>query len=168
MRSEERKCDCDKEEQQRKPFCAALLLLLVALAGEQTYIAGRSVYSTVLLDVNPGVEITVNQKQMVLGVKGRNADGEKSIAGMNFANSSLEVTVNALIGSMLRKGYLSELANSIPVSVESGDAAMGEALQRELLRDIRRCFRITASAARSSARRWKGPKGCRRWRAIAM
>lgn len=55
---------------------------------------------------------------------------------MNFKGSDLDVAVNALIGSMLRCGYLSEITNSILVSVDSSDAAQGEALQKRIAAEI--------------------------------
>ncbi len=45
---------------------------------------------------------------------------------------SLDVAVNAIIGAMLQAGYLDEARNSILVSVESGDAARGAALEQEV------------------------------------
>ena len=48
---------------------------------------------------------------------------------MELEGSSLEVAVNALIGSMLQNGYLDELRNSILVSVTDGDAARASTLQ---------------------------------------
>lgn len=55
---------------------------------------------------------------------------------MDFSGSSLDVTVNALIGSMLRNGYLNENANSILVSVDTRDAAKGSALREKLAGEI--------------------------------
>lgn len=59
----------------------------------------------------------------MLRVNALNEDGRIVLGDMNFSGSSLDVTVNALVGSMLRNGYLSELANSILVSVDNGDPA---------------------------------------------
>lgn len=48
---------------------------------------------------------------------------------MDFTGSKLDVTVNALIGSMLTNGYLDELRNSILVTVSDGDASRASTLQ---------------------------------------
>ena len=40
---------------------------------------------------------------------------------MDFSGSSLDVAVNAIIGSMLQNGYLNELANSVLISVDNND-----------------------------------------------
>ena len=117
-------------------LAAVLVLAVAGVVGMQTYQAVYGVASTVSLDVNPSIEIQVNQKDRVLDVKPLNEDGAKVVGDMDFQGSDLDVTVNTLIGSMLRNGYLTELANSILVSVESGDPARSAALQEELSREI--------------------------------
>ena len=42
------------------------------------------------------------------------------------------MAVNAIIGSMLQKGYLGDTQNSVLVSVENDDAARGEQLQQKV------------------------------------
>lgn len=117
---------------------AAILLLVGGAAGIQTYNTNHSVASTVLLDVNPSVEIQVNKNERVLNVIAHNEDGKKIIGDMDFEGSNLDVTVNALIGSMLTNGYLSEIANSILVSVDGRDAEKNAALQARLTEEINR------------------------------
>lgn len=115
---------------------AALLLVVGAGFGWNTYQTNYAVASTVSLDVNPSVEITVNQKERVLDVTALNADGSKILAGMDFEGSDIDVTINAIIGSMVRHGYLSELNNSILLSVDSKDADKGAALQNKLTKEV--------------------------------
>lgn len=88
------------------------------------------------LDVNPSVEIQVNRKDQVLEVTPLNEDGKRVIGDMDFSGSDLDVTVNALIGSMLQNGYLSELANSILISVDNDDAQRGAELQEQLTQEV--------------------------------
>lgn len=123
---------------------AALVLLAGGLTGYLVYHNNHAVASTVSLDVNPSVEIQVNGKEKVLAVNALNEDGRTVIGDMDFTGSSLDVTVNALIGSMLREGYLSELANSILVSVDSGNAAEGAALQQKLSAEIQTLLETNA------------------------
>lgn len=117
-------------------IAAAAVLLVGGGAGFAVYNNNYKVASTISLDVNPSVEITANKKEDVLAVTALNDDGRKIIGDMDFSGSSIDVTVNALIGSMLREGYLSDLANSILISVEDDDAARGAALQKKLADDI--------------------------------
>ena len=117
---------------------ACLVLLLGGGFGWNTYRLNHRVAATVSLEVNPSVQITVNEKERVLEVKALNRDGEIVIGDMDFSGSDINVVVNALIGSMLRNGYLNELANSILISVDNEDPAKGAALQEKLTKEVNR------------------------------
>ena len=117
-------------------IAAAFLLLIGGMAGFRTYRANYSVASTVSLDVNPSIEIQVNKKEEVLAVNPRNEDAQIVVGDMDFKGGNLDVAVNALIGSMLRNGYLNELANSILISVDNQDPAKSTELQERLANEI--------------------------------
>ena len=59
---------------------------------------------------------------------------------MDLTDTDLDVAVNALIGSMLQNGYLSDLQNAILVSVENQDAARSAQLQQHLTDTINSVF----------------------------
>lgn len=116
---------------------AAALLLVVGLGlGAGAYRQANAVTYSVTLDVNPSIELKLNHKDKVVEVTARNADGEKILDGMDLKNSDLNVAVNALLGSMLRNGYLTEAANSILVSVESTDPQQSAALQQQVAQAV--------------------------------
>lgn len=117
-------------------IAAALALVIGLGAGIGTYQTSHAVASTVSLDVNPSIEIKVNKNEKVLDVIPLNEDAKIVIGDMEFDRSDLDVTVNALIGSMLRNGYLNELANSILVSVDDDDAQRGKLLEERLALEI--------------------------------
>lgn len=113
---------------------AAAFILVLGIAG--IYNANYTVASTVSLDVNPSVEIQANRSDKVLAVTANNRDGQIILGDMDFEGSDLDVAVNALIGSMVRNGYLTELANSILISVDSNDPARSEELELRLAQEI--------------------------------
>ena len=115
---------------------ACLLLVFGGGFGLSTYQFNHRVASTVSLEVNPSLQIMVNGKDRVLEVKALNQDGEIVIGDMDFSGSDINVAVNALIGSMLRNGYLNELANSILISVDNEDPEKGAALQGKLTEEV--------------------------------
>lgn len=125
-------------------IAAAAVLVIGAGAGYAVYSSNYKVASTISLDVNPSVEITANKKEDVLSVTALNDDGRKIIGDMDFSGSSIDVTVNALIGSMLREGYLTDLANSILISVEDDDANHGAALQKKIADDVNAILQVNA------------------------
>lgn len=118
------------------PIAAAFLLVFTGAFGVWQFQAGRAVASTVSLDVNPSIEIKVNKNEKVLAVEPRNEDAKTIIGEMDFKGSNLDVAINALIGSMLQKGYITELANSILISVDNKNAAEAARLQEKLSAEI--------------------------------
>lgn len=114
-------------------IAAAFVFLIAGVVGVTLSTAGNKVYTTVSLDVNPGIEIEVNKNEKVLSVTPLNDDARIVVEGLDFKDSSLNVAVNALVGSMLKHGYLNELANSILVSVEgSNSLALRQKLSNEI------------------------------------
>ena len=140
-----------KKKNRFVPIAVAAALVLVCLGGYLGYSYGSAadpgvtgsivepsaapdaaVDSIITLDVNPSLNIIVDAADKVLEVQPLNDDAKTVIGTMDFAGSSLEVTVNALVGSMLVNGYLDDIRNSILVSVANGDAAKAESLQQQV------------------------------------
>ena len=113
-------------------LCVVCLLFIGGLYYNNNY----KVTSKVGIDVNPSVELKINQKEKVLEVIANNEDGKKIISDMDLKGSDINVAVNALIGSMVKNGYITELANSILISVENNDTEKAESLRQEILSQI--------------------------------
>ena len=142
VQNEKRQVVVMQEKKARKPHSKAAMLLAagvilaLGLGGIGSYRTNQAVAAVVALEVNPSVEINVNKKERVLNVRPLNDDGAKIIGDMDFSGSTLEVTVNALIGSMLQNGYLNEMANSILISVDNKNDADGALLQQKLTQEV--------------------------------
>ena len=113
-------------------LCVVCLLVIGGLYYNNNY----KVTSKVGIDVNPSVELKINKKEKVLEVIANNEDGKKIISDMDLKGSDINVAVNALIGSMVKNGYITELANSILISVENNDNTKAETLRQEILNQI--------------------------------
>lgn len=113
-------------------IAAAIVLVVAALSVFGVYMNNSAVNAVVALDVNPSVEIKLNAKEKVIEVVPLNKEAETIIGTMNFKNSDLTVTVNALVGSMLRNGYLTDITNSILVTVDGKDHAKNTELQAKI------------------------------------
>lgn len=113
-----------------------MIIVLSGIIGFRIYKVNYDVASTVSLDVNPSIEIQVNEKNRVLDVVPMNEDGKTIIGEMDFRGNGLDVTVNALIGSMLKNGFISEISNSILVSVDSDDPEKSVSLREMLAAEI--------------------------------
>ena len=116
-------------------IAAALVLCVGGFAGYSAY-TNLAVDSVIELDVNPSIELEVNSKERVIAVKPLNEDAQIVVGDMDFKGSDVDVAVNALIGSMLRNGYINDMANSILLSVNNDDPAKGAELQSRLSEEI--------------------------------
>ena len=117
-------------------IAAAVCLVFAGGFGVNRYNLANAIESVITVDVNPSIEISVNAGEKVLDVNPLNDDAKLIVGGMDFKGSSLEVTLNALIGSMLRNGYISEAKNSILLSVDNANKAKGEELKTKLTAEI--------------------------------
>ena len=127
------------EKKRKLPIMATISTLCVVcllFIGGLYYNNNYKVTSKVGIDVNPSVELKINQKEKVLEVIANNEDGKKIISDMDLKGSNINVAVNALIGSMVKNGYINELANSILISVENNNNQKAESLRQEILNQI--------------------------------
>lgn len=119
------------------PVAAAMILLAGAWFGYATY----ATQAVIAFDVNPGIELSVNQKEKIVRVKPQNEKGETLIGDMNLKGVDLDVAVNALIGAMVRNGYISEIKNSILITVDSRNPERGARLQKRLSEEVNELLR---------------------------
>ena len=115
---------------------AACILLVAGIIGVPYYGNNFVPDSHVDIDVNPGVEIVTNKKNKVLNVQSTNKDGDSVIDGMNLKNTELKVAVNALIGSMVQKGYIANNNTGILVTVRNDNPEKANKVKEEVLYDI--------------------------------
>ncbi|MBQ1351507.1 MAG: hypothetical protein IIY71_02170 [Oscillospiraceae bacterium] len=96
--------------------------------------------ATIYLDINPSIELQVNRQNKVLSAEAKNPDGEIILEDMDLKNTDLNLTINALIGSMVKHGYLNEAQNMILVSVDSADSQKASELRTQLSEEIEDCL----------------------------
>ena len=115
---------------------AVLLIMVGAFYGFGVFGTGNAVDSVIALDVNPSVELKINADERVLEANAKNEDAQVLLGDMDLKGADLDVAINAIIGSMLKNGYIDELANSILVSVENDDPEKSAQLQARLATEI--------------------------------
>lgn len=104
------------------------------------YMVHLSTDATIYLDVNPGIELQINRKEKIIFAGADNRDGEIILEDMHLKNTDLDVAVNAILGSMVKHGYLSETRNSVLLSVESRDGKRAEELRAKLVTETGSCM----------------------------
>ena len=115
---------------------AACLAVLLLGGGGLFYQQANAVASVVSLDVNPSIELKVSRSEKVIVCTPLNEDAKVILAdmsdGADLKGAKLDVAVNAIVGSLVRNGYLSSISSAIMISVEDKNTARAEKLQREL------------------------------------
>ena len=130
-----------KTTKKRWTTLAAACLALVLLGGGGIfYQQAHAVASVVSLDVNPSIELKVSKSEKVLVCTPLNEDAKAILAdmgdGADLKGAKLDVAVNAIVGSLVRNGYLNSISSAIMISVEDNDTARAEKLQRELTNTV--------------------------------
>ena len=89
---------------------AACLALLLLCGGGLFLVAGQCCGLRGSIDVNPSIELRVNQNEKVPACVPMNDDAHAILADMgdgeDLKGAKLDVAVNAIVGSLVRNGYL--------------------------------------------------------------
>lgn len=115
---------------------AACLAVLLLGGGGLLVQQAHAVTSVVSLDVNPSIELRVNSREKVVSCQALNDEAAAVLAdmdgGRDLKGVKADVAVNAIVGSLVRCGYLDTLSSAILISVEDKDQARAQRLQQEL------------------------------------
>ena len=113
-------------------LCAICLICLCGILGYNI----NNIDSVIALDVNPSIVIKTNNFGKVKSVKGLNDDGNKVIDNLKLKNKNIEDSINEVVDSMIKNGYISENKNSILISVDNKDNVKREELKSSLTNEI--------------------------------
>ena len=129
----------------------AACLAVMLLGGGLFYQQANAVASVVSLDVNPSIELKVNRGEKVLSCTPLNDDAKAVLSdmgnGADLKGAKLDVAVNAIVGGLVRSGYLSDLSSAIMISVEDKDQTRAEKLRRELTSTVDGVLQTSESRA---------------------
>ncbi|MDT3843039.1 MAG: hypothetical protein LIV11_00420 [Bacillota bacterium] len=117
---------------------AACLALIGGGAGYNLYQNSR-VDSVIGLDVNPSIQLSVNRNDKILEARPLNRDGEEILDDMDLSRVDMNIAVNAVIGSMVRHGYLipDEMdENAILVTVTNSDKDKATEVRKNVVDEI--------------------------------
>ena len=137
-----KKKEIKMKEKQKNRFlipklAGALVVIVVCIGGLVLFRNQNRVYDSIInFDVNPSIELKIDNDREVISAIALNDDGMKVLDNMDLDDVSLNVAVNAIIGSMLKNGYLTVSENSILVSVKNKDVDKANALKEEISNDI--------------------------------
>lgn len=127
---------------------AVCLVAVFALVLGITMFGGESKASAIVsLDVNPSVQIEVDEDGKVIKALAMNDDAAEIIGTMDLSGSTLEVAVNAIVGAMVRAGKLSEIQNSILLSVNAKNAELEKQISDRLTAEVNKAMQESGLGA---------------------
>lgn len=105
---------------------AAVLLIVFTAAVSGINAANQSCVLTV--DVNPGIELTVNGLHRVKAADCINADASELYYGIDFEHMRLDDAISAITEKLCESGYISSDHNGMLISVDSLEGKPAEKL----------------------------------------
>lgn len=126
-----------KKAHRKTPFalaiaaCVVLLCISVPLFQNHSPTAiVQQVYTYVSFDINPSIELQLNEEQMVIDTKAYNEDGETLLSQLALQNHSLQEAIDLLIENELFQSYME--TGYLQVSVFSQDTQHSITLENEI------------------------------------
>ena len=123
-----------------KGAIAACLALAIMGGGGAYYTRACTVSTVVSLDVNPSIELKINSLEKVISCSALNDEAKDVLAdmegGRDLKGTDIDVAVNALIGALVRHGYLDSISSAILVSVEDKDSERAAKLRQSVTETV--------------------------------
>ena len=114
-----------------------MVLLVGGLSGcANQNTAGNRYETLVTMDVNPGVQLKLDNRDRVVEAVAVNADAEVLLKDMDLTKADAKLAVNALLGGLVKEGYLTSENNTVLLSVENDDSQKRFQLEKQLSQEI--------------------------------
>ena len=119
--------------------CVCLLLTFFIGGGAMLTKTFAAEDYRIILDINPSIEISVDENNNIKDFVGLNDDGSKVLDGMKIKGEATDDALKTVISEVVAQGYISAEANSVLVSIEGVDESRSD----EIKEDIARCISQT-------------------------
>ena len=127
--------------------CAICLVLFISglsigllIPNGDNNIVRSDVETFVYLDVNPSIELRMDDENNVVECLAGNGDAEAILLGLKLEGVDMNTALTAIVGAMYVNGYLVENSNSILISVDAKDDETTESLLADITNKINTVF----------------------------
>ena len=114
-------------------FAASFALIVMGAMG---FFTGSNDLMTIMLDVNPSLEIKVDETKKVLEVIPLNEDAKTVVGDRDFKNKDLTETVRVLVDSIIENGFINEAEKAVLLCVDGKNSAEVRAIREKLTEQI--------------------------------
>ncbi|MBM7855277.1 hypothetical protein JOC37_001670 [Desulfohalotomaculum tongense] len=97
-------------------FLAVAVLVLVLLIPGYHYIFSAQAMAYVTMDINPSIELAVDERMNVIKARGINLDGKKIISEINITGMQLYRALPLLVEQAIKEGYIKSGQNNVILS----------------------------------------------------
>lgn len=125
-----------KKKTGKRLLALAATFAIIVCAVFAFYAPNNRIDSVIDIDVNPSIEISTNAKDKIINVDCLNEDANVILDGMDLKGVNLNIGINAIIGSMLKNGYITDTHNAVLVSVSNNDETKQASLLKQVSEDI--------------------------------
>ncbi|MBP3437468.1 MAG: hypothetical protein J6K61_06160 [Clostridia bacterium] len=133
----------------RVAACAVCLMLFLSGLGVGLFVPRGEVATLgdaetfVYLDVNPSIELQMDNQNRVVKCLAKNEDAEAILASLKLESVDMDTALSAIVGSMYVNGYLTEDSNSILISVDAKNDEKTNTLLSDITGKINTVFQNT-------------------------
>lgn len=116
-----------------KKFIALALVVCLVFAGGIGYLVSglfKDDLTVISIDVNPSIQLMVDADGKVDEAIGVNADAKAIVDGLGLEGLELEAALDLVLGALVEENYISEIANSILISVDNEDIEIAEKYEK--------------------------------------
>lgn len=92
--------------------------------------------TVVMLDVNPSISMKINDRGIVVDVTAENEDAEELYAELDFVGKDCDTAMTEAVSVLREHGYITELKNSMLITVLDDDAERAESIRNELVTSV--------------------------------
>ena len=128
--------------------CMAAALVFLVLGA--VFLGQPKVESVVSIDVNPGIELSVDSRDRVLSSRALNEDAEKILDGMSLKYQEVDTATVRIFEEILHQGYLSaeKTDNTVLISVASENSEKAADLQNKICSNVKNVLKTNNTDAK--------------------
>lgn len=114
--------------------CAAALIVLIGGASMVNRVGPA--FAVVGLDVNPGIEMTIDKNEKVISAVAVNEEGQHILSDLKIEKSNVNSACDEIVEAMMDEGYLTDTTNSVLLSVRAEDPDRGREIEKEISENL--------------------------------
>lgn len=117
-----------------------IILVLAGVACGLFYQRASAPVCVISLDINPSIELRLNQNEKVISCTALNEEAAEVLSSMDggadLKDAGWEVAVNAIVGSLVKYGYMNGSYPAILISVEDDNQERAAQIRQELIDSV--------------------------------